>query len=105
MLAVCAFKRATAEGLAQALNKALGSPVAADDGEGEKGRDGRGRCNRGGKTFLAMPYHGKMSDADRSLAQVRPKASNLLLSFNMMSLAYCYGCINTLTLGAVVSEP
>lgn len=49
---VYCHKRATAEDLAAALNGAL-----QDAG--------------GAKQFLAMPYHGKMSDHDRREAQVR----------------------------------
>lgn len=49
---------ATAEDLAKALNRALREDALLD----------------GQKAFLAMPYHGKMSDADRTQAQVTPVA-------------------------------
>eukprot|EP00903_Cladosiphon_okamuranus_P013410 g12495.t1 len=50
---VYCHKTATAEDLAKALNRALREDALLD----------------GKRAFLAMPYHGKMSDADRTQAQ------------------------------------
>ncbi|CAM9760646.1 unnamed protein product, partial [Ectocarpus fasciculatus] len=52
---VYCHKRATAEDLAKALNRALREETVLD----------------GRKAFLAMPYHGKMTDHDRTEAQAR----------------------------------
>lgn len=57
---VYCHKRVTAEELARELNEALGNVG-----------DGANINTASEKQFLAMPYHGKMSDGDRSLAQVR----------------------------------
>ncbi|CAB1107223.1 unnamed protein product [Ectocarpus sp. CCAP 1310/34] len=54
---VYCHKRDTAEELAKALNRALRKESLLD----------------GRKAFLAMPYHGKMSDHDRTEAQARAK--------------------------------
>lgn len=65
-------QRVTAEGLATELNRAL-----RDDGGG-------------GDDFLAMPYHGKMTDAQRSDAQVRARTRSYTRTICVVMMALVF---------------
>ena len=63
---------ATAEELAAALNRALRQDALLE----------------GSRPFLAMPYHGKLSDADRTQAQVWSSMAYTLYKHPACTLSY-----------------